>query len=630
MKVCPKCGRKCDDWANFCVKCAHSFENEKRPTEERIYGDIGSTPDSRDRSGEREASSGEKAAEKMNAGDLGGVRFGKKAGKKPKRKKESPGGSKQGKREWEQEKKSSWPLLSGIIAAAAMIGIGVFFFISYRNQAISDQNRIGQYVEDIKTISEREQTEYLEEVRESAPGEKVYKQAREIKESDDSNEEKLAALKSIYEELEKGDQKLIDKQTENLNEAYGQIQGKYKEGENQEFLITGEEERFQKLEEEYNRNLKEYHFVSARKNLDDYKKMLENMSKFDDAPDNYSAKTILLEDEFMPSIMDFSVSAESYGPDLDASHFVIAEKIGDGKAEYCKVTDVEAAKNGKMIDYQVHFKTRNASNYSDKRGYVLFVRNKNGDNGFKGQGGAYPEGMVQKAVGNFMKDFVKAFNKDCEAHDYNALSDYIHDDQVEDEYQAIVTADDMIREGITNVDKNFKTFKIEDGGHCTMTTTVSYKLGKVRSWEEVSKREMERSWVRNHYRFQYYNGSEYILFYNSAGEACGQILSRTRFRVKESLDQVETFSYTMTNTGISKITGHIQGDVTITHVDGLQPEENGTQITLSDIENQAQEIYDEYEEAAEDTEQTEPEDPEEQTDQEVEQEEGWEDEEIID
>ena len=35
MKVCPKCGRKCDDYANYCVKCAHSFENEKKPTEEK-------------------------------------------------------------------------------------------------------------------------------------------------------------------------------------------------------------------------------------------------------------------------------------------------------------------------------------------------------------------------------------------------------------------------------------------------------------------------------------------------------------------------------------------------------------------------------------------------------------------
>ena len=602
MKVCPKCGRKCDDLANYCVKCAHSFANEKRPTEEKIYGEM-AVPGSRNWSGEgKKTSGGERSAKKKSVGSRGGVQFGKKAAKKTNAKKDSLGGGSQGKQKWKQEKKSSWPLLSGILAAAAIIGIGVFFFISYRNQAISDEKKIAQYVEDIKTISDREETEYLEEARESAPGKEVYKKALDIKKSDDSDEEKLAALKSIYEELEKGDQKLIDKQTESLNEGYEQIQGKYKEGENKEFLITGEEERFQKLEEEYDRNLKEYHFVSARKNLDNYKKMLENMSKFDDSPNNYSAKKILLEDEFMPSIMDFSVSADSYGPDLDASHFVIAEKIGDGKAEYCKVTDVEAKKNGKMIDYQVHFKTRSSSNYSDKRGYVLFVRNKKGDNGFKGQGGAYPEGMVQKAVGSFMKDFVTAFNSDCDAHEYNALADYINDEQVEDEYRSIVTADDMIGEGITNVDKNFKSFKIEDGGHCTMTTTISYKLGKVRSWEEVSKREPERSWVRNHYRFQYYNGSEYIIFYNSAGELCGQILSRTSFKVKESLDEVETFSYSMTNTSISKITGHIQGDVTITHVDGLQPEENGTQITLGDLENHLGEMYDQYEEDQEDQE----------------------------
>jgi len=605
MKVCPKCGRKCDDYANYCVKCAHSFENEKKPTEEKIYGEIGLTSVSRNQSGEPDKSFNTKQAEKKKAKAWGGVQFGKKSEKKPKEKKGTFGTGSKGKQEWKEEKKSSWPLLSGIIAAAAIIGIGVFFFIYYHNQAISDEKRIARYVEDIKTISDREQTEYLEEVREAAPGKEVYDQALEIKRSDDSDEEKLAALKSIYEELEKGDQKLIDKQTESLNDAYGQIQGKYKEGENKEFLITGEEERFQKLEEEYDGNLKGYHFTTAQKNLEDYKKMLENMSRFDDSSANYSAKRILLEDEFMPSVMDFSVSADSYGPNLDASHFVIAEKIGDGKAEYCKVTDVEASPNGKMVDYQVHFKTRNSSNYSDKRGYVLFVRNEKGDNGFKGQGGTLPEAMVQKAVGIFMKDFVTAFNTDCKAHNYDALANYINDDEVEDEYRSIVTADDMIGEAITNVDKNFKTFKIEDGGHCTMTTTVTYEIGKYRSWGEVSKREPERSWVRNNYRFQYYNGSEYIIFYNSSGELCGQILSQTDFKVKESLEEVETFSYTMTNTGISKITGHIQGDVTITHVDGLQPVENGTQITQSDIENQVNDMVDDYEESQEEDDQEE-------------------------
>lgn len=474
-----------------------------------------------------------------------------------------------------------WPIIAGLIALILIVGTGVWFFISNQRLEKKQQNEIDQHFSEIKAIYTRQKDQYLDDALKDWKGQDFYDAAKKTKDDENlSNEQKISSLKSRKEEFRTYDDTLAKNQKEQLDKSFEEAKGKYEE----EFLIEGEQDKLNQFEQDYDTHTDKRYFKDAKADIEGYADLEKKIMSDDEDPANFSAKAILVPEEFMPETLDFSADANTYtvdGKAMSDAHFSLIEQVGeDGEQKYIKDLRVaDLIVDGDEAKYQLTFTPGKADNYSKNRLYILHVRNRDGSKGFTAQQGTNPEKMIQNAAQQYMKDFVEAFNSDCSASSrvFNAMKDYLEkDSQAYDDYKNLPGLSSVYDEQITDASGTEITVSGK-GEYVKITTTFSYYIERDRSRDSIMGTEKEKSYYNNgnnkNFEEQEYGGEDYIVYTLDRGDS---YRAQTRsgssiFKVYERLTEYNTFQLRIdNNTSVGPIYKHENGEASVSSVDGME------------------------------------------------------------
>ena len=634
MKICPICNNKEDDiGAVFCSECGFRFQdsspntgksmmyaptslNDSGGEDRRSHGELGypdprlETRDSR----RKNPSPGKRRRENTRPGPHGAERQRDSAPVRPgpMRAEERKGGAGKrtddggisfaGMQDLDGPGRSIWPLVAGMIAVLIIVGVGVWFFITNQRLEKKQKAKINQAYSEIETIYNRQKNDYLEDALEDWEGDKFLDKARDVKDDDNrSYEQKITDLKSVKDEFTSYDDRLAKGQEEELDKSFDKAKDQY----NKEFLIEGEEDKLNQYVTDYGTHKDERNYKAAKADIEGYSDLEKNIMNNEEDPSNYSAKAILVEDEFMPQTLDFTVDTDTYtvdGNQMSDSHFSLMEQIGeDGKQKYIdNVTVSDLIVDGDEAKYQLTFSPGKPDNYKKNRLYILHVRNRDGTRGFTAQQGTNPEKMIQKAAQAFMKDFVDAFNNDCgeDSRVFNQMKDYLEKgSQAYDDYSGLPGLSNVYNEQIT--DASGTEITIEDkGGHVKITTTFSYYIVRDRERSSIMDSEKEKSYYNSgsnkNFSEEEYNGDKYIVYSTDNGDS---YKAQTRsdsssFKVYERLTEYNTFELRIQdNRKVGPIYKHSNDSNHVSKVEGMEYlEDSGKEVYREEDINQ-----DEYE-----------------------------------
>ena len=415
--------------------------------------------------------------------------------------------------EWgydDRPRRNRWPIIAGLIAVIILLVTGTGYMIHTTRKEKKIEKQIEGYYNTIKKIHDRQVSDYLEEATDVEASDKFLDQANEIRDNDNlTGEKKASTLKDLCEEVEKNDESLRKQQEEELDKGFSRLQGasfdKFnpkKHGYIKEYLVEGEEQKINQFESDYASDIEGFHYRKARDVLTDY----ENLDKqiMDDSDtgnkNRYSANTLLLEDEFIPETLDFLVDGDTYGDRLDNSHFTVFEQIGEkGEKHYLKseVISAQQQSNG-MVLYQIHFQTRDDSDYDTGRGYRVHVRNAKGTRGFDAEEKVIPKAKVKDAVEEELKKFISAFNHDC-ARDYKTFDQLRNclesGSQAYDDFKDQPSKPNILGEGITGIEDGTTSMEIaKDGESVKVSLTFDFELGIRVAYGDM--KDKEKSYVR--------------------------------------------------------------------------------------------------------------------------------------
>ena len=466
-----------------------------------------------------------------------------------------------------------WPFIAGFIALAIIVGTGIFFTISNNNLIKSQEKEIEDLYRGIGKLRDHQKENYLDEALENYKGDQFCDEAKEKKEADIKNEQKISYLKTIKEDFEEYDDKLAANQKESLDKEFKKVKGKYKEP----YLIDGEKEQFDSWEKEYDDNIEGRRFKAARQNIEDYGNREKMIANDDEISSNYSVKHLLDENEFMPETLDFSASADTYtnnGSAMGADHFTLIEQIGEkGKETYIDIDDVSMEMDGNMAKYVLKFKPGKKDDYTSKRAYVLHVRNQKADKAFTAMEGTVPEVKIQQATADYMKAFVKAFNADCSAESktFDKMKEYLEDgSQAYDDYKGLPGKDNVEGEGIYDQD-DFRVSVNKDHSKVKVDVTFYYEIARYRTYKDIKENSTEKSFARSDST----KSKDFIIYdsfvaFERDGENMAQNLDdSSRFLVHEYLSESNHFEINMTNSSIGRITDHDNGSANVTRVEEM-------------------------------------------------------------
>ena len=546
MKICPVCNNhEPGNDARFCSECGYRFEDsyeERVEREERSYDTSG-------------------------------------AGKR--RRRLSYGMKEDTPLSLDRPVRQKWPFIVGGVTIVIVVATAIFFAVSDHNFIMSQEKKIQKQFSHIENLRNSQKENYLDEALEDWKGDEFYSKAKEIKDNEDAGkEQQLSAIKELREKFDKYDEELVSGQTRSLNMEYSKVQGKYEES----FLIEGEKEKIDAFEKEYDTDIDEHLFKSAKTVIENYGELEKNIANDDEAKSSYSAKHLLDEDEFMPTILDFSVFSDSYtnnGEAMGADHFTLIEQVGQkGKQKYIDIDKVSmSVKNGEYM-YVLKFKTGQPDNYKKDRGYILHVRNMDGTRGFTVQEGTNPEKKIQKAVADYMTGFVKAFNSDCDADSktFNKMKDYLEKgSQAWEDFKGQPSRERIKGEGITG-QENFEVSMNKDYSKATVHVNFKYEIARYRSYGEICDNSKEDSFCHSDSTDQkdFLIRGDYV-GYRKGGEYRGQELSdSSRFLCHEYLSENEVFTMNLTNNSAGKIIQHENDTAQITDVLGMSYQEDGS------------------------------------------------------
>lgn len=522
-----------------------------------------------------------------------------------------------GKGDFDRPSRSVWPIVAGLIAVLIIVGVGVWFFITNQRLEKKQQAEIDQHFSDIEAIYNRQKNDYLDDALEDWKGEEFYENARDIKEDENrSNEQIITDLKSVKEDFTSYDDRLAKSQKEELDKSFDKAKDQY----NKEFLIEGEQEKLDQYVADYGTHTDQRNFKAAKADIESYSDLEKNIMNNEEDPSNYSAKAILLEEEFMPETLDFTVDTDTYTVDgnaMTASHFTLTEQIGkDGKQKYIedvKVSDLII--EGDEAKYQLTFSPGKPDNYKKDRLYILHVRNREGTKGFTAQQGTNPEKMIQKAAQEYMKDFVDAFNEDCHenSRSFNAMKDYLEKgSQAYGDYSALPGLDTVYNEQITDASGTEISID-EKGSSVKITTTFSYYIVRDRERSKIMESEKEKSYYNSgankNFSEEEYFGEKYIVYStdNGASYKAQTRSESSTFKVYERLTEYNTFRLRIRdNSKIGPIYEHANDTNHVSKVEGMEYlEDTDKEVHTEDELNQVEEeeddgSYEDSDEAYED------------------------------
>ena len=578
MKVCPACHSQEISEAHYCSKCGFHFadddpvfnnqENKKRKKtgSSRKVKKHGHHPGHGTAKGRNY---GPEDPHKMKAGK--GVR--KKKIKKRVRKKvrEMPVD--------DRPRRPVWPFIAGFIAIAIALGTGIYFTITNNNFLRSQEKEIEELYGSIQQLRTHQKENYLEEALTDYQGDRFCDEAKEKNDAELRNEQKISYLKSIKEEFDAYDDQLASSQKETLDGQFNEIKGKYQEP----YLINGEKEQFEAWEKDYETYVEERRFNDARKVIEDYGSREKMIANDDESNLNYSVEHLLDEDEFMPETLHLSVAADTYtdnGRQMGPDHFTLVEQIGKkGKETYVPVDSVSLVMKGNEARYTLKFQPGKRGNYTSKRAYVLHVRNQNGDRGFTVMDGTVPDLKIQQATADYIKDFVKAFNEDCDADSrkFNKMKDYLKKgSQAYDDYKDLPGKSNVEGEGIYD-QEDYSMSVNKDHTKVTVDVTFLYEIGRYRSYDSIRDNSAERSFAHSDSTdskdFVIYDS--YVVYERDGEKRAQELDNSSTFLVHEYLSETNHFEIDMTNTFIGQITGHDNGSTDVTNVEGMSYQVDG-------------------------------------------------------
>ena len=572
MKICPVCHhREMEDNSVFCSECGYRFPtpqastglDKKRPRPQASTGQNKVYPSKDMRNPGKSVRPGKiKPADNRDPAYPGsGVSF-------------------QNHLEADRPGRPIWPIIAGLIAILLIVGIGVWFFISNQRLEKKQQAEIDEHFSDIEAIYTRQKDQYLDDALKDWKGQDIYDAAKKTKEDENlSNEQKISSLKSNKEEFQTYDDTLAKNQEEQLDKSFDEAKGKYEE----EFLIEGEKDKLNQFEKDYDDHTDKRNFKAAKADIEGYADLEKMIMNDEEDPSNFSAKAILVPEEFMPETLDFSVDANTYtvdGKPMSDAHFNLIEQVGeDGEQQYIQdvtVSDLEV--DGDEAKYQLTFTPGKPDNYSKNRLYILHVRNADGSKGFTAQQGTNPEKMIQNAAQKYMKDFVDAFNSDCgeDSRVFNEMKDYLEkDSQAYNDYKNLPGLSTVYNEQITDASDTDITVAGK-GEYVKITTTFTYIIVRQRSRDTIMANEKEKSFYNNsdnkNFSEEEYYGDTYIVYKNGDGPYKAQIRSgSSTFKVYEYLTEYNTFQLRIdNNTSVGPIYKHENGETNITSVEGME------------------------------------------------------------
>ena len=481
----------------------------------------------------------------------------------------------------DKPRRSVWPLVAGLLAAAIIAGTAFYYFISIGRIEKKQKAEIDRLYSDVETIYNRQKNEYLDDALKDWQGETFYDKATDTKEDDNlSNEQKISALKSILDDFRPYDDSLAKAQKEQLDKSFDKAKGKY----NKEFLIEGEQDQLDQFEKDYSAHTDERNFKAAKADIESYSELEKKIMNDDEEKVNYSAEKILNSEEFMPATLDFSVDTEAYtadGKEMSASHFTLIEQIGrDGKQKYIRdisVSDLEI--DGGEARYQLSFSPGKPEDYKTDRLYILHVRRQDGSRGFTAQQGTNPEKLILAATSDYMEEFVKAFNEDCSENSrtFSAMASYLENDsQAYNDYKGLPGLPSVYNEQIE--DASGTDIKVTDDGKSVhVTTTFAYFIVRDRELEQITDSTAERSYYydgeNKDFGEETYEDKDYIFYSkdNGATYNAQEKSSHSSFKVYEHLSEYNTFDLRITdNTSVGPIYKHSNDAPSVTKVEGME------------------------------------------------------------
>ena len=482
----------------------------------------------------------------------------------------------------EKPKKQRGPMIAGIAAILLLVCVAVFFFVTNQRKIHSENSQIEEHYQAVKDLCQRQRDDYLEEAVDNEALDEFDTTADSIKDSEDTpNQTKINRLKNLREKAEEYDTTVCQEQQKSLDESMKALTDQ--KDALSDYMLEGEDGQMDGYEKNYASHIDDKKFRLASDDVNQLKDLEERIADTSESKSKYSAKKLLLEEEFIPKTLDFSVDAETYTAELTEDHFTLFEQVGNGEPHVLPVKITKAKKNKNMIDYQLVFETQSPKDYESKRGYRLHVRNKEGTKGFDAQEGTIPSLLVKKAVQEKLKEFVKAFNQDCSNSSYSALKPLVQSKtQAESKLSGITTSDKQ--EAITDSANDFSRFKINSDNTVSCTIRFTYRVGQMVSYDRIRSRPVEEAAMRRDVRIETFRGTQWAIYEEDGVPVAGERVAEAKYAIDESLNENDSFSFNMTNTGIKEIYQYDFDSPEITEVHSVKyvPDKNNA-VTINDL-----------------------------------------------